>query len=259
MLTRSIVINDNHFPFHNPRLFHYDCTGLIPDIIDDCGYDRIILNGDLLDMYNWNSYHLHPDVLAKWSMQDELDVGREFIQSLRKRWPKKEIVYLLGNHEDRMERWVIEKAKPLHNILRFENELQLELHDIEFYPYTWDYQIENSKCHVMHSPASYGENGANTSLKKKVDSTYIYGCSHRQQTACVTGASGEVYESYFNGWLGSIDETPEHRQVFKYRKGHFNWQNCFADVVVIDGFEYIVSQYSIRNEKVFIDGNLWIP
>lgn len=250
-----MVINDIHFPFHNPRLIHYDCTGLIPDLLEEIPFDRLILNGDILDMYNWNSYGIHPAVNV--DMEEELAIGLQFIKALRKRFPKLKIVFLYGNHEDRFERWIIKEAKPIYNLFKLETELRLEEHDIEFHYYNHKYQIEKSNVFVQHSPPSYAENGAGTSLKKKHDQSFIFGCTHREQHHTITGGSGKVYECWFNGWLGKWNETKDHEKVYSYRKGHAAWQNCFITTATYDQEFTHITQHGIRDEKVFIEGDLW--
>ena len=249
-ITRTMVINDTHHPFHDPR-----SVNLVLDILEDTKLDRLILNGDILDFYSVSRYQKSPDIQVK--LEVELDCGLEFIQSLRKRFPKLEIVYLFGNHEARLNNYIINTTPAFWNLIKIESHLQLERYNIEHYKYQDVYQIEKSNCFVVHSPPSYGQNGARTSLLKKLDQTFIYGCTHREQKACIMGASGEVHAAYFNGWLGSVDLTPDHKEVFAYTKGHHDWQQCFCIVTVVDKKEFLVNQYSIRNHKVCVDGYLY--
>lgn len=254
-ISRTMVFNDIHIPFHDTRLITLDGRGMLLDILEDSKCNRLVINGDLGDLYNWNSYGIHPDVQI--DMKDELYLLRIFLKNLRKRFPELIIDYCLGNHEMRFEKWLIEKAKPMHNMLRLEDELSLEEYEINWFPYQHKYRLEETNVYIMHSPPSYGVNGARTSLLKKNDETYIYGCSHREDQAHVTGGSGKRYAAYFNGWGGSIDETPAHEKVFSYRKGHFGWQKCFIIATVIDGKEAHINQYSIRNHKTCVDGHIY--
>lgn len=254
-VSRTMVINDLHIPFHDSRLVSVEATGMIFDIAEDLAVDRILLNGDVLDCYNWNSYGIHPAVQV--DMETELYLGRCFFENLRERFPHTELVFCYGNHEARFEKWVIEKCKPVYNILRLDLELGLERLGIEWYPYQQTYTIESSNVKVVHSPPSYSVNGSRASLLKKIDQTFLYGCTHREQKSCITGGSGAVYSAYFNGWLGSVDETPSHQKVFSYRKGHVDWQQCFSIVTTIDEVESHVNQISIRNHKCVVDGHLY--
>lgn len=253
MITRTAIINDVHIPFNDTRLLDTNAKGLVMDIIADRKLDRLIINGDLLDMYGVNSHGpKNPIVLT--TVEDELNAGREFINNLVKRFPDLEIIYLMGNHEFRLNRFILQHSKPLHGLLTIEKYLRLDELGIEWHPYNHKYQLEKSSCFIQHSPPSYGVSGTMTSLLKKLDQTHIYGCTHREQKSCLTGGSGHVYACYFNGWLGSSTETEEHKEVFSYAKGHENWQNCFTIVTVVDGVDHFINQYSIRDYSVCVDG-----
>ncbi len=251
-----MVINDIHLPFSNSRLISADASGLVLDVLEDRDLDRLIINGDLMDFYNVNSHGpKHPDIQT--TLEDEMNAGRDFFRALRKRFPDLEIVYLLGNHGDRLDRFIIKNSKVFWNMLTIKNYFELDELGIEFHPYPYKYQLEDTICDIMHSPPSYGENGARTSLLKKMDRILIYGCSHREQKSCSTGGSGVVYSSYFNGWLGSTTETPEHERVFSYAKKHDNWQECFIIANVVDRTQVHITQYSIRDHSVCVDGYLF--
>lgn len=123
--------------------------------------------------------------------------------------------------------------------------LNLEALDIEFYEYNYKYQLEETNLFIQHSPPSYGENGARTSLLKKLDANFIFGCSHREQHSAVTGSSGNVYRCWFNGWLGSDTITREASKIFSYHRGHGNWQRCAGVAYVINKKEFFYNQFSV--------------
>jgi len=255
MVNRTIVFSDVHIPFHDPKLLSLDARGLILDIAHDIQVDRILINGDLLDLYGVNM-HGPKSSLVHTHLEDELIAGRDFIAALRERFPDTEIVYALGNHETRLNRFILQHCKSFHNLLRIESFLELERHNIICLPYQSKYQFDGTNCYAMHSPPSYGVNGARTSLLKKLDQTFIYGCTHREQSAHITGASGSIYSAYFLGWLGSNTLTPEHAEVFSYAKGHENWQRSFAIVNTYND-EFHVNTYSIRDYSCVVDGYLY--
>ena len=238
-ITRTLVVNDLHIPWHDP-----EAVQLTLDIAYDIKVDRIVINGDLLDFYNLNNYNpKHPDVVEY--LADELDAGLEFLKNLRQRFPHQEIVFLFGNHEDRMDRKLLDKIPAFYNLCRLEHQLQLDHLEIEWYVYNYEYRLENTNLYIQHSPPSYSENLASVSLKKKMDQSAIYGCSHRMDYACRTGKQG-VYEVWANGWLGSTTLTKGHARVFSYAKGHTNWQQCFSIVNVIDRKDFTVQQIGVK-------------
>lgn len=224
MSHRVGIIGDIHIPFHDPK-----ALSLILNIFKDAKVDEIVLNGDVLDFYNVNSYGKHPDVQE--ALVDELAAGKDFLTSLRKMFPKQKITFIEGNHCYRLDKYIIQNCPVFWNMITLEKQLGLADLKIDYIRYNSWYAL-NDKLRVQHSPPSYGVNGARTSLQKKVDMSYIYGCTHRVQMASTTGDSGSVYQCYYNGWLGSTTLTKQHKQVFSYAKGHENWQKAgiIADI-----------------------------
>jgi len=247
---RVAVFNDVHGPWHDPYALDAIITAYADADVTD-----IYINGDLLDFYNVNSHvkNKHPDV--ETVMSDEMDWGRLFLTKLRDTFPKTKIYYLYGNHEWRLERDVIQNAKHYYNLLLLHKHLRLDELRIEWFQYNQAVGIV-SDLGVQHSPPSYSKNGAMVSLEGKADVTMIYGCTHREQTVAKTGGSGRVYRCRFNGWLGSTDRTPEHFEVFRYAKGHSNWQQA-ACLVDIYNDSYFIHPLSFQGRMVNLDGTFY--
>lgn len=247
---RVLVFNDHHLPFHSPEAVNVSLMAA-----KDIGVTEIVINGDLLDFYSINMHqkNKHPDVLH--NLEDELICGREFLEKLREYFPKTKIHYIMGNHENRLERFIIQECKSFYNLLKLEDQLELEKHKITWQPYNTEYQLCEG-LRIQHSPPSYGVNGARTSLLTKHDMSFIWGCTHRKQSACMTTASGKVIHAYFNGWLGSTNLTDEHKQVFSYTKGHSNWQQCFSIVDIIND-KFFVHQCDIIDGTTSVDGSFY--
>lgn len=219
--------------------------GLVIDIAQDIGVNRIIINGDLLDFYSVNMHGpKHPTVME--SLESELFAGYEFLQDIRKRFPNVEIIYNFGNHENRLDRWILKNCRSLFNIVTVAKQLHLDSLDIDYREYNRRYQLEKTNLFIQHSPPSYSVNAAMTSLTKKLDISTIYGCTHRSQKVSLTGGSGSVHSTWCNGWLGSTTLSEEHREVFSYAKGHENWQQSFSIITVDEGVHFFVDQIDIK-------------
>lgn len=248
MAYRIGVINDLHIPFQDPR-----SVGLVLDIYEDIGVDEIILNGDVLDFYAINMHGpKHPEVQFK--LQDELEEGRSFLEKLRNRFKDTKIIFNAGNHEDRLDRFILNSAPPFWDLVTVEKQLRLAELNIPYRRYQEPLYIND--LIIVHSPSSYGVNGARTMLTNKPGSSYLVGCTHRLQTATITDAHGKVHSCHFNGWLGSTTLSEAHKRVFSYAKGHENWQQCFAIVTVTEK-DTFVQQYQIKNYKASVDGYLY--
>jgi predicted phosphodiesterase len=174
------VIGDIHGPWEDERavdLFLYICK--------DLGVTNLILNGDILDFYNINA-HGPKDPDVQTNLEDEIEWGRNFLARLKKELPKTKITYIFGNHEYRLDRFIMKNAPVFWNMLRLDKMLELERLGIDWVPYNERYQVEDTSLFVQHSPPSYSQNLANTSLQKKMDPRsymelrppYRHGSSH---------------------------------------------------------------------------------
>ena len=247
---RVLVFNDPHRPFHDPLALN-----LCLQVAHDIKVHEIYIVGDLADFYNVNSHGpKHPEVFQ--TLEDELIDCRDFLQKLRDYFPDAKIHFIFGNHEDRLDRFIVQHCRNFHNIVKLESQLNLERLKITHQPYNQFYQL-TPDLRLQHSPPSYSVNAARTSLLRKPDMSYIYGCTHRKDYACITGSRGKQYEVFCNGWLGSTSLTKEHARVFSYAKNHENWQQCFSIVDIINDF-YNVHQCLIRDRNwTTIDGGLY--
>ena len=224
------------------------------NVAKDVNLNEIVINGDLLDFYNVNSHGpKHPDIID--TLESEIADGREFLTQLRATFPKTKIHFIYGNHEDRLDRFIVKNCRAFHSMVKLETQLNLNGLNITWQPYNSYYQLSKN-LRVQHSPPSYGVNGARTSLLTKLDMSYIWGCTHRIQHATVTGASGEIYEAFFNGWMGSTTLSDQHERVFSYAKKHENWQQCFSIVDVV-GDDHFVNQCLIKNGRVVFEGKIY--
>ena len=251
MLTRSGILNDVHAPWHDPK-----ALDLVLDIFEDQNLDRIIFNGDILDFYNVNSHGpKHPDIQT--TLENEISWGIEFVDYVRKRFPDAELVWIDGNHEDRLSRFITDKCPAFFNMFQLPKMLRLHELGYVYVEYNERYQLESTDLYIQHSPPSYGENLAMTALKKKFDQSHVYGCSHRIQHACKTGSSGRVYNVWANGWLGSTELSLEHKRVFRYTKNHENWQQGAMIVTCVNEIEYFVEQFQIVNYAAVVSGTYY--
>lgn len=250
-MKRIGVCGDLHLPWADPI-----AVELTMRVFKDSKVDQIILNGDIGDLYHWNSHGpVHPDV--KTSAQDEIDSVHLFLTILRQQFPKIPIHYIMGNHEDRYDRDVVKTARKYYDKLKFAKELHLDSLNITYQAYNSYYEIIPNKLRVMHSPPSYSENAAKVSLRKKVDCTYIYGCTHRPDYAQMKTSTGKIVECYMLGWLGHIgDELSESWRVFHYRKGHDTWGKSAA-IIDVAGEEFSINHFMIKNNKILTGGKLY--
>ena len=74
--------------------------------------DEIVLGGDLIECGGFLAAHHTLGYVAQteYSFQEDVAVGNWFLDEVQKAAPKAVIHYLEGNHEDRLERWVVDQT-----------------------------------------------------------------------------------------------------------------------------------------------------
>lgn len=104
------VLSDIHAPFHDPHAIE-----LALRIIQDANPRVIILNGDFVDFLGVSRFPVSPR--RRISFHEEIRQARELLKYLRDRLPQgAEIIYLAGNHEERLLTYLWNKAKELAEI-----------------------------------------------------------------------------------------------------------------------------------------------
>ena len=96
-----VIASDIHIPFQDNaavRSFVKYCKEKQPEVV--------VLNGDVLDMF----------MLSRFTKGEgrnpleEMTMCQGFLDSLRKAVPNADIYYVIGNHENRLEKYVLNKA-----------------------------------------------------------------------------------------------------------------------------------------------------
>ena len=118
------ILNDIHLPYHNMAALTAAITYLKNEQID-----ALLLNGDTLDFYQLSRYD--KDV-SKRSFAHELGQFKQLIEVLKRELNAK-IFFKVGNHEQRYEAFLLQKAKELIGVeeFTFENILKARAEGID--------------------------------------------------------------------------------------------------------------------------------
>lgn len=102
---RVLILSDIHFPEQEKRAIDAAISyGRANDA------NLVILNGDIFDCHEISRFDKDPR--AKRYVE-ELKIGRPFFPYLRSQFPKARIVYKEGNHEERLEKYIVPRAPAL--------------------------------------------------------------------------------------------------------------------------------------------------
>lgn len=111
----GFVIGDAHMPYMNKTAF----TKILA-ILEQEGpsVDYVIQMGDLYDMFSQGRWARTFDLITpKQEMIEARMMAEEFWRAIRKRAPKAQCYQLIGNHDERPIKKVIEKAPELASLL----------------------------------------------------------------------------------------------------------------------------------------------
>ena len=97
-----IVASDIHFPYQDDK-----AVEAFIRYVEDHQPKIVVLNGDVLDFYKLSRFSKDP---AGKNPAEEIEMCREFLKDIRKVVPNSEIYYIIGNHETRLEKYVLDNA-----------------------------------------------------------------------------------------------------------------------------------------------------
>jgi len=237
-IRRVLLLSDIHIPYHDDTsLFAALEFGLEKNV--DCIY----LNGDTMDIYQLSRHEKNP---YHRDFKYERDCARVFLQGLRNMFPNALIVYKIGNHDERYEKWIMQKSPEVYDeqymslcsVLGF-----TELGIIEVKSKQFAYAGKLPILHGHELPMkSGGDNPANLS-KKRMGKQAIFG--HFHKTTQANGREfdkGMSYAIYSTGCL--CDLHPNYMPINE-------WNHGFAYIEVDKDGNYVVENKTILNGKIY--------
>jgi predicted phosphodiesterase len=211
---KLLVIGDLHIPFHHPEAIR---TALRYGKENGC--DGIMLNGDIMDCHYASRFLRDPQYR---NAKLELDVGKAFMESLRKYFPESKIYYKIGNHDERIALRLIENQPEYYDLEELKIENLLGLNDLDVTtidPYSI---TQFGKLNIMHGHEfkRHGIHVTYTNLLKSMEN--ILFCHYHKTSEYIhTMLSGDVLGSWSVGCLCGLRP--------KYLP-YNNWNLGFAEV-----------------------------
>lgn len=226
-----IIGSDVHIPFQDDKA--------VDAFIKRCsesggalGKQVIILNGDVIDMFMLSRFTKGE---GRNPMQ-EIEMCRDFLARVRKAAPKADIYYVIGNHEQRLEKYVLTKAPELASLIE----------DVFSIIKVKDFDIKgcgsitiNDNLYIKHGTLLGNKSGL--SAIKEMENSYM------------SGASGHCFSEDVEilvankGWIKVLD-VQQSDKVATYNKqtGQFEW-NPVRDKFVYNNYKEL---YHIKSSTI---------
>lgn len=183
-----LILNDLHIPHQDDETVEKALSEA-----HKRGVAGILLNGDILDSAEISTHMPHRD---RESYKNEILMAREFLSEVRKHFPKARIVYKSGNHEDRLDRYVIKNAEALDGLdgVNLPAFLEMEKRSIEWVQDKRTVRL--GKLNVFHGHEFNGGGGTNVArwLMLKTGGGTVACCGHFHKTDMAGGRNVDGYQ-----------------------------------------------------------------
>jgi predicted phosphodiesterase len=214
-LTEILICPDVHIPYHDElawNTFLAAATALRPDIL--------VILGDAADCYEISDFVKNP--ARKHDFESEMaavNVELDRVDALR--IPR--VVFLEGNHEDRLNRLIAKRAPELHGFVNMQEILKIEKRGWEWVKY--GNSIAIGKLNFAHDYGPSGKYAAIQTLAATGQNS-IFGHTHRAQCEYGGLVSGERHVAWSMGWLGDYEALAfSYSRRWKARK---EWTHGFG-------------------------------
>lgn len=227
---RGLIFGDTHFGFHDKKAI--ETTLNYGD-----GYDFILLNGDILDFYALSYFSKNPAIN---SIKDEVNTAKEFFRILREVYPKQRIIFYEGNHDERLRKYIWEKAPALYQVeaIQLKSLLELDKHGVELVENGRGWKI--GSLHGMHGNEAGLKGGINISrtMLLRTFENCLFNNFHKTSSSPAKTLDGKTLMNWSVGCLCGL--KPKYRPI-----NDWNWG--FAEV------ETNGKEFQIENKIILPD------
>lgn len=235
---RCLVLSDVHIPYHDKAALR-----LAIKYGKENKADTIILNGDIIDCYSISRYEKDPELR---NFANELQQTRLFFSLLRREFPKAKIVFKLGNHEERYEKFLFLKAPELLGVPDFRFDKLLHLDEFKIELVRDQNVIRLGKLNVLHGHEyRFGVNNPVNAARgyyNRAKAHVLAGHLHVTSNHKEKNLEGHVVSTWSTGCLCEL-----HPAYNKYA----NWNVGFAFVIVDKEGAFRVNNLTIINGEIW--------
>jgi len=230
------IISDAHIPYQSDIALNATLAKL-----KELGINTLLINGDFADWYEASRWEKNPD--DRIGFRAEMDAVKGHLQRIRKMFKNCQIVYKAGNHEERWNKFIWNKAPELWDIAALQMPQLLGLKDLEIDWVEDQRVVMVGKLPVMHGhelPTGIATpvNPARGAYNKCKHSVLV-GHSHRSSSHNEPDMFHTECAAWSTGCLCNLN--PAYRRI-----NAWNWG--FACVEVLEHGTYNVQNYRISKE-----------
>ena len=237
-----LLIPDTHIPYHDKRAFN-----LLLKVGGVLKPKHVIVGGDFIDNYTVSSHSKDPTRALK--LEEEVNETKKALDQLKALGAKNN-VFIGGNHEDRLERYLMDKAPELYNFVSTEKILDLKQKGFKYIPYKQTYKL--GKLNITHDAGNAGLYAHYKALET-YQHNIVINHTHRIGYFVEGNSSGERHVAAMFGWLGDVNQVDYMHKVKAMKTWSLGFGLGYLDKKT--GNVYLVP-VPIVNYTVMIEGKL---
>ena len=196
MLEPILFVPDTHVPYHDKRAWR-----LMLAVARTLKPKHILVLGDFIDCYAVSSHSKSPDRARH--LIAEVNCAKKCLAELRAcAAPSARCVFIAGNHEDRLGRYIADKAPELFGLVDIPSILDLQPSWL-YVPYKDTYRL--GRLYATHDVGYAGRYGAQR-LLDTFQHSVVGGHTHRLSYIVEANVVGEAHVAATFGWLGDFEK-----------------------------------------------------
>lgn len=230
---RVAVFSDIHVPYHSIIAI----TAAL-DFVKKDKPDLLLLNGDTLDAYQLSKFNKDP---RKRSFAQELETMKELIEVFQKTL-KCKIIFKKGNHSERYEQFLFQKAGELAGIEEFEleNIIKARVKGIDV---VGDKRIiKANDLNIIHghefSSGFFSPVNVARGLYLRGKTNALQGHNHQTSEHTESDMNGKITTTWSTGCLCELH--PNYAPINKW-----NWGFCMVDL------DQNKREFDVRNKRIY--------
>lgn len=238
---KVLFIPDVHVPYNDRRAWK-----ILIKSIKQFKPDILVILGDFADCFSVSKHDKSPD--RKILLHKEIAAVRKHLEQLEGLGIKRKI-YVAGNHEYRLERYITQKAPELFGLVDIPTLLYLHENNWEYVEYK--NHISIGDLAVSHDYGSAGQTAHRTATQR-LGVPVVIGHTHRAASVSRRTFEGKHLQSAMFGWLGDIKEIDYMHQA----AAKTGWTLGFGIGYLFKSGEVVLHHIPIVNNSVVLEGKV---
>lgn len=218
-LERVFIISDLHSPFESKVALE-----LVLAALTDFQADVFVSLGDFMDCFSVSHWSKSPE--RALSLRDEIVHAASLLDEIEARTPGARRIWIDGNHEDRLQRYMQDKAPELFSLVNLPELLHLHDRGWEYVPYKQSVRV--GRLNLTHDVGSAGRYVTYKALDT-FQANVATGHTHRLGYAVEGDATGDSHVSHMLGWLGDVEQIDYTHRVKANREWALGFGYGYVD------------------------------